>query len=493
MSTAQDGAKVSQYVQLFDAIDEMEYYDEEELVRKHKRKAFVKNLGMTKQYLQENILKSLCSFHTGIGIENDVYEKIKAAEIMKEKGLVSVSSKLLKKARSNARKYEKYNLLLQISQMEVMQLYPNDPEFFYERLTSLYDEQVRALEIMRLDSEYYRLWSITFAKMIQITYSRTQEDIDALRDLLAHPLLSDPGKPHSVGQKVFFYGILSRCHFILGDYDQAYGYAKKEVATWEEMPHKIEERPLRYAKILKNFAIRCLKAERLDDVYSVVRKFRALPNMDMRLRKFKFQAMYTLEITYYLETGEYEKALELIPEIENENKEIGDSVTTVQRVVVLHNVMQACAYAGKHLLALDYANAVLNEEEVLPDLYGFTKIVAALLHYDLGNVDAFENALRSAQRYFKKRGRLLQFEDQYLKCLKKIDGIAEAGEMRAYYEQQKKQLQIILQDPNEARALEYFDFIAWLESKIEDRPLRAILMRKVRERSSRQAQSSTIE
>lgn len=492
VSASQEGSKVSQYAQLFDAIDAMESYDEEALIQKNEDQTFVKNLSMSKKYLQESILKSLCAYHAGIGIENDINEKVQAAQILYEKGLVPISSKLLKKARGLARKYEKHGLLLHVSQMEGTHSFPLDPENFIEFTDELYSEQLSALEVMRLDTEYYRLMNISLTYLKRMMFSRTQEDVNALRSFLEHPLLKDPAIPQTVGQRTFQSGILSRCHFILGDYEQAYKYAKLNIDAWEELPHKIEEHPLRYAKTVKNFAIRCLKAQRYDDVYAVVQKFRSLPDTDQRIRNFKFQALYTLELTYYQETGEYEKALALIPEIEKEFEAVGLNVKSVQRVIVLHNVMQVCFYAGEYNLAIDYAARTLNEGEALPDLYGFTKIVVALLHYDIGNVNAFESALRSAQRYLKNRGRLLQFEELFLKCLKKIIGIAERSELHEYCRESKERLLEILQDPKEARALEYFDFIAWLESKIENRPLREVLLQKVREREESKTDSSRV-
>ena len=44
----------------------------------------------------------------------------------------------------------------------------------------------------------------------------------------------------------------------------------------------------------------------------------------------------------------------------------------------------------------------------------------------------------------------------------------------------KTELEEIVKDPFEKRALEYFDFISWLESKIDNRPFAEVVREKAK-------------
>ena len=69
--------------------------------------------------------------------------------------------------------------------------------------------------------------------------------------------------------------------------------------------------------------------------------------------------------------------------------------------------------------------------------------------------------------FLYKRQKLFRVETAVLNFLKKTPGVASAKELMPHFIELKDELMKITEDPYEKIALDYFDFISWLDSKIK--------------------------
>ncbi len=82
--------------------------------------------------------------------------------------------------------------------------------------------------------------------------------------------------------------------------------------------------------------------------------------------------------------------------------------------------------------------------------------------------------------YLKKKTRLYKAETSILDFMrKKIPKISNEKDLIAAFKELQTELEEIMRDPFEAKVLDYFDFISWLESKIQKRPFADIVKEKV--------------
>ena len=131
--------------------------------------------------------------------------------------------------------------------------------------------------------------------------------------------------------------------------------------------------------------------------------------------------------------------------------------------------------------ALKWLNIILNdpEREFRKDVYCFARILNLVIHYELGNHEFLESAVKSTSHFLDKRDRLFVLEksmlDFFRKKLPNADTAAQCTE--AFKEFKKVAIEIIKND-FEKKALEYFDLISWLESKIENRSFAEIVREK---------------
>jgi hypothetical protein len=100
-----------------------------------------------------------------------------------------------------------------------------------------------------------------------------------------------------------------------------------------------------------------------------------------------------------------------------------------------------------------------------------------MIHLELNNQLQLEYVYKSTYSYFIKRERLFKLEDCFLKFLKKHLEPLNAKAQQIAFAAFKSELTLLLQDPYEKRALEYFDFISWLDSKIEKKSFAEIVSR----------------
>ena len=93
----------------------------------------------------------------------------------------------------------------------------------------------------------------------------------------------------------------------------------------------------------------------------------------------------------------------------------------------------------------------------------------------------FEYTVKSTCHFLYKRRELYQYETAILNFIKnKISKNLNNKELIQAFIDLKGELEEIVKDPLEQNALESFNFIYWLQSKIENRPFGEIVREKTR-------------
>jgi len=102
-----------------------------------------------------------------------------------------------------------------------------------------------------------------------------------------------------------------------------------------------------------------------------------------------------------------------------------------------------------------------------------------ILHYELDNTELIEYFVKSTYRLLYKRKRLYKIETHILKFIKnKLPNIFSQKDLIKAFKKELPILRAFQKDPFEQKAFRYFDFVSWLESKIENRPFAEIVKEK---------------
>ena len=255
----------------------------------------------------------------------------------------------------------------------------------------------------------------------------------------------------------------------------------------EENPMIMKELPKRYVKALNNLMFAYMDYRRWDECFEMINKLKGLikkpgfESMDVQLKLFT--SSHNAELLACINMGDFEKAkTQVIPEILKQLAFYEGKINSEEEMLFYYNISSANFGAQDYKGALKYINLVLNTSEagLREDVYTFARLVNLIIHYELGNYDLLDYTIKSTKRFVAKNQRNYKFETVFLKDFKKLLKVRNTGSPKQLYIDFKAALEKVLEDPYEQAANEYFNFIAWLDSKIQNKPYEQIIQGKLK-------------
>lgn len=125
---------------------------------------------------------------------------------------------------------------------------------------------------------------------------------------------------------------------------------------------------------------------------------------------------------------------------------------------------------------------IINDKNtnLFSDIRSFSNLLFLIIHYELENYDMLPYYSRSVYRQLLKRNKLFNYEKAILDFIrKKIYDKNNKEEYLEKFRELREKLIEISKDTNENKALDYFDVISWLESKLENKTFAEIIKNKV--------------
>ncbi len=456
----------NKYIMLFDAIDKQTEYDEAEIRKKFKNEKFLNQLHVAKNYLYNNILKSLRLFHSERSKLNELMDILRDVQILYEKSLYKQCRKLLDKAKKIAYTYEKHSHILAVLDWEKTlartSAYANTEE---KDLLGFYDEINETMEKLRNINEYWKLTMNSFLLRKKQGEIRDKTELKKFNEIIKHPLLKTENKATSFQSKTFYFNIKGLYYFTNKDYKNLLNHCKKLVDLLEANPILMKED--NYIASLYNLLLVQIELRQYDDALNTIKKLRDFKSNSTAMQTRIFVTSYDTEINLYLRTGEFEKGIPLIKEIEEGLKKFGEKINKESEVLFSFNIAYLYFGLGEYNNSLNWINKIINDKEltVREDIQCFARILNLLVHYELGNFDLIEYIMKSTRRYLSNKNKLNKFELITLNYIRKLINANIDDDKMFIYNEWEKELNAISDDILEIKAFEYFDFLSWLESK----------------------------
>jgi hypothetical protein len=108
----------NEYVNLFDAIDKQENYNETKLLKLFSNNTFTHSPAIAKSRLFDIILKSLHAYHGDSSVDVELQRLMHSTEILFKKSLYDECRKILHRAKKMAQKFEKHFMMFEIYRWE---------------------------------------------------------------------------------------------------------------------------------------------------------------------------------------------------------------------------------------------------------------------------------------------------------------------------------------------------------------------------------------
>lgn len=472
------------YLKLFDAFDKQKSFDEDAVKKQFHKDTFVKHLARTKNYLYQLILKSMRSYHSQETMSIQLKGLLNDIAFLFDNGLYKQCHKLLVKTKQMAIKYDKHLPLLELLTWEFqlmrVQAYQGKTEKDVEKIAN---ELFQVIEKYKSTNEY----SFTSAKLIMTSmrkgFPRDEEGLVTYQHFMDEALLHTKNfdvSSFSSTCSVYYSNMFLA--YLKNNYEQAYNFAQKLVTLIEENPHQIVDDPRGYISALHALMVYQGHLEKHAETFSTLKKFEKIDTKSKQIKNSMYWAINSTELATYISIGDFAKGVELSKKIENELKKSEVKILSKQDEAVLdYNI--ACIYLGveNYKTANTYLNKILNDTtiDLRTDLHCFARILSLIVHAELGNADLLEYAVKSTYRYLYTRHRLYQFETVILNFIRNLSKINSQKRLITTFKELKVEIEQIVKIPFENKVLDYFDFVSWLESKIEGKPFAEVVKEKV--------------
>lgn len=474
------------YVLLFDAIEKMKEYDEELLMKKFKGESLLNNFSITKLRLYENILRSLDVFHHNSSVDAQLWKELHYAEILYKKTLYDQCAKRLKSARKLAEKYEKHAVLVQIHAMEkALAEKDSYSELTDEDLIRILEEDRKVAEDIRAYNDLWHVKSRLFVQLNTKGRAREKQQLDEFRKLIEASLKNRSIEGLSVNARFMYHHTYSAYYFAIADAANCYKHLSANVDLIEKNTEIFRDEPNVYFGVLTNLIYVCQHLKRNDEALKNLAKLRTLPekldtarNEDLEIKLFS--SAYSIEITLYNTLGEFEKAMAIVPKIEEGLAKYEGRISKIREAHFCISCAVACFGAGKLQQGLRWNTRVINDNAIGHNewIYALAQVFSLVLHMELDHRDLLPYISRNVQRYLKTRNRSYQFENVFLKFAEKISKMSTEKEMEPLFADLYENIHKLESDNIESTAFEYFDFPSWAKSKMEKRPFLEVIEEK---------------
>ncbi len=469
-------------VQLFDAMDKMELYDETVLLKKNNsiKKQQLSNL---KAHLYKEILSSLRLITDESNIDIQLHEQMDYARILYNKGLYLQSLKVLDKLKEQAKNFNQLTYLQQalffekkIEGLYITRSLKNRAEALSKEADNVNNSLSNVSKLSNLALQLYGWY-------IKNGFAHDKEEEDAIKDFLNENLPEEVQQLNGFYEKLYLYQCYCWKAFIRQDFLQYYRYTQKWVDLFEEEPYMTGIESAHYIKGMHNLMGSHFNLGNYKKLTETLKQFEkfcdskiVLQNQNNIIQCFIYHTISLLN-KYFL-TGNFTDGLTLIPGIEEKLTEYELYLDRHRILVIYYKI--ACMYfgAGNFNKAIDYLNKIIHQKiDLRNDLQCYARLLHLIAHYEMGNLQLLEYLAKSVYRFMAKMQNLSVVEEEIFKFLRKALTIP-AQKLKPEFEKLLHKLKQFENRRFETRAFMYLDVISWLESKIKNVAVQDIIRKK---------------
>jgi hypothetical protein len=473
-------------IQLFDALDRMEEYDEELLLKKNKslRKQQLSNM---KAHLYRQILSSLRLIKEENNIDIQLHEQMGHARILFNKGLYLQSLKILDRMKELSRSHN------QVTYMQQVLFFEKKIESLYitrsmqDRADQLVHEADEVNDRLSMISKLSNLSLQLYSWYIRHGHARTEQDYQAIEDFFHQHVPSQVDQFKGFYEKLYLFQSYCWYAFIRQDFLQYYRYTQKWVDIFLEQPFMIAIETSHYIKGMHNLLNAHFDLQNHKKFMEMLRQFEEFAASDIagqnennRIQTFVY--LNTAKINRHFIEGSFTEGLELVPMIEEKLKEYELYLDRHRVLVFYYKIASLYFGSGEYGASIDYLNKIINwKVDLRTDLQCYARLLHLIAHYELGNYELMEYLIKSVYRFMAKMENLGMVEEAIFDFLRKSFHMAPA-KLPAAFGQLLNKLKQQEQSRFATRAFSYLDIISWLESKINNTPVQDVIRKKFLEK-----------
>jgi tetratricopeptide (TPR) repeat protein len=469
-------------IELFDALDKLDDYDETALLKKL---SSIKKpqLANAKVHLYRELLASLRLIKSADSIDMQLNEQLDYARILYNKGLYLQSLKILEKLEDTAKQHYKYNFLTQVIAWEKKIESLHITRSMTDRAGVLAQEAIevnaRVSMVSRMSSLALQLYSF----YILNGHARNEKDEESVIKFFTVNLPSNSHKQTGFYERLYLYQSYCWYAFIRQDFLMYYRYAQKWIDIFHEQRLMIKVETGYYIKGMHNLLNAHFDLRNFEGFEIALQQFKQFAATDMaskhdnhRIQTFVYISSATLNQHFML--GTFEEGLSLIPELEKKLEEYSLFLDNHRLLVFNYKIANLYFGCGKYDIAIDYLQKIINvNPDLRNDLQCYARLLHLMAHYELGNFEIIDSLIRSVYRFMAKMQNLTVVEEAMFKFLRNSFHLSR-HKLKAELEVFLSSIKQLEKNRFQTRSFAYLDIISWVESKVYEKPLSTVIREK---------------
>lgn len=470
-ATGNRADKSSKYLLLFDAIDLQESFDDEAL------KAIVyegeeiksRKFSELKSYLYDLILTALQGYDEKTSIDFRLKGMLQSVRVLYKRSHYEDCRDLLPKIKKQAYKYERFSNILEVLNWERTVAYAQrDIPFLNDHLERIDQEERECMENLRNLSFYQNIFFRMLIHIRKNAVLRTDEQKAILNEIISNDLLSDLSKAKSFRARVTFHRIYGLYHYASQNYQKFHTSSKAVIELMESIPHFLKEDTSEFISALSNYVLSCGLLEKYNELEQNLHKFSKIQPVIDSDKLFIYKQLLVARLRISINKGDFDGGLIILTKHLKEKEDFKRNA--FEKGNFFFQYFYIYFGIGDYDKALEYLNEWLNMPRSIEqqDLQSLARVLNLIIHFEMNNTILLENLLRSTYRFLKKRNRMYKLERKVLTFIKDANKLASNRALKASFLELKEAFEALAKDPSEKVMFQYFDFIAWVDSKINN-------------------------
>lgn len=472
----------SKFLALFNLLDKLQKYNEANILNSGiVKKAQLSNL---KAHLYKQILISLRLNPSHQNIRIQIREQLDFATILYHKGLYKQSLKILDKAKNVAIEHEEKNIAYEIVELEKI----IESQYITRSITGRADElTIQAKELSMQNVVASKLSNLSlqlYGILLKSGYVKNDEEYKVVtkyfNDRLPDYKLNDLG----FREKLWLYKSYLWYSFLTQDFLKSYKYANKWVELFYENEAMIKLNPVFFLKgnnyLLESlFYLRHHKKfkttlERLE----IILNSDSFPKDD-NIAVLSFLYLYNNKLNLHFIEGTFEEGIPLVDVVLKNIKEFRDRIDEHHIMLFYYKIASLYFGAGDNKKCIEYLEKIIGNRtlQMREDLMCFARILSLIAHYESGMDYHLDVQLKSTYKFLIKMNDLHGVQRHMIDFLKGLGDIYP-HQIKNEFVKLYEKLKMYEDDPYERRSFLYLDFLSWLESKIQNKPVAEIIQEK---------------
>ncbi len=473
------GRKESDYVALFDIICDKGVISSDELKKMYEKQIGKASFNVAVSYLYDELLNVLLSLRRDQDSSYRLFDSIMKARVLFEKALYDDALQLLGTIKKEAVRFENHLALLYASRLELeFLLFLDIPDISESELVGKHFRIDEVLKKIRTIYEQSSLYELLVHRIIYKGDVRSREEQEKMNDLVFAEMSLSSASKNSFEAKKLHQMFQSNYLMGIGDRKSAYQSFRELNRLFEDNPMFWANPPFYYVSVLEGILDNLRSMKYYDKMPYFIERLKKIESPSVRFQTDVATLVFMYELFPLLDTGDFIGAKR---HLECHN----DSILSKKDQMNPFRRAELSLYTAiVHLGLGEYKKArkmLVNELFLDNKLYTFPihrimRLVNLIIHYELNDSEYVHRESRSVRREILKTGKVYRVESLVFDFLNN-DKFRPPAKLKrgAAGAKLKADISDIRSDIFESQLFRYFDFTAWIESKIDRIPLSEVL------------------